>query len=284
MTSRVIRKLSESGVDRPIATIWHPEAKGEKSGLPELDENLEITSRRRLLSTTTAAVEDVCLLGRRYCQDFRHPRPRLQTGMDHYLEYVVRNPRQNRWPGRMHATYDETNLAGPRCNSRVNQEHCSSGLNWFLRPAETIVGTIDRRSAAPRRGLAVRIPPPLAWHIRGEYSRAPGFGLPRPTPPIARHPQCGVKVSAGTMRRAGRLPTIRGYRLAWRCLPARPCRLRLYPPPLPRPRNGTADVTRRMSLVLDEEGRKAAQVGALADLIAPTGTDIFPHARRRRSR
>ncbi|RYF00511.1 MAG: amidohydrolase, partial [Comamonadaceae bacterium] len=41
-------------------------------------------------------------------EDFRQPQPELAPGMEGELEEVVRILAQNRWPWRMHATYDET--------------------------------------------------------------------------------------------------------------------------------------------------------------------------------
>ena len=41
-------------------------------------------------------------------EDFRQPRPDMPTQMEGDLEAVVRILAENRWPWRMHATYDET--------------------------------------------------------------------------------------------------------------------------------------------------------------------------------
>jgi predicted amidohydrolase YtcJ len=41
-------------------------------------------------------------------EDFRQPRPDMPPEMEGGLEEVVRILAQNRWPWRLHATYDET--------------------------------------------------------------------------------------------------------------------------------------------------------------------------------
>jgi len=81
-------------------------------------------------------------------EDFRQPRPDMPANMEDDLEGVVRVLAQNRWPWRMHATYDETISRALDVFERVNQEIPLTGLNWFFDHAETISGeSIDRIAA-----------------------------------------------------------------------------------------------------------------------------------------
>ena len=41
-------------------------------------------------------------------EDFRQPRPDMPSEMEGELDGVVRILAENRWPWRLHATYDET--------------------------------------------------------------------------------------------------------------------------------------------------------------------------------
>ncbi|HSB95717.1 MAG TPA: amidohydrolase, partial [Spongiibacteraceae bacterium] len=55
-------------------------------------------------------------------EDFRQPRPDLAPGMEHELEEVVRLLAQNRWPFRLHATYNETNSRSLDAFEKVDRE------------------------------------------------------------------------------------------------------------------------------------------------------------------
>ena len=71
-------------------------------------------------------------------EDFRQPRPDMAPEMEDDLEGVVRVLAQNRWPWRLHATYDETISRALDVFERVNQEIPLQGLNWFFDHCETI--------------------------------------------------------------------------------------------------------------------------------------------------
>ena len=55
-------------------------------------------------------------------EDFRQPRPDMSPEMEGELEEVVRILAQNRWPWRMHATYDETISRALDVFERVDQD------------------------------------------------------------------------------------------------------------------------------------------------------------------
>ncbi|MET0519627.1 MAG: amidohydrolase, partial [Burkholderiaceae bacterium] len=128
-------------------------------------------------------------------EDFRQPRPDMPEAMEGELEAVVRILAQNRWPWRMHATYDETISRALDVFERVNQEVPLAGLNWFFDHAETISEQSMDRVAALGGGVAVQ----HRMAYQGEYFvERYGQGAAEATPPVARMLAKGMKVSAGT--------------------------------------------------------------------------------------
>ena len=81
-------------------------------------------------------------------EDFLEPRPDLPAGMELELKPVVRLLAQNRWPFRLHATYDESITRALNVYEEVNREIPLQGLHWFIDHAETISHrNIDRIAA-----------------------------------------------------------------------------------------------------------------------------------------
>src|SRR5467141_1575211 len=83
-----------------------------------------------------------------YFEDFPEPRPDMPQQMEGDLEGVVRILAENRWPWRLHATYDETISRALDAFERVNQDIPLTGLNWFFDHAETISDQSIERIAA----------------------------------------------------------------------------------------------------------------------------------------
>lgn len=128
-------------------------------------------------------------------EDFRQPRPDMPAEMEDDLEEVVRILAQNRWPWRMHATYDETISRALDVFERVNQDTPLEGLNWFFDHAETISEQSMDRIAALGGGVAVQ----HRMAYQGEYFvERYGHGAAEATPPVAKMLEKGLKVSAGT--------------------------------------------------------------------------------------
>lgn len=128
-------------------------------------------------------------------EDFRQPRPEMPPGMEADLEEVVRILAQNRWPWRLHATYDETISRALDVFEKVDREIPLKGLNWFFDHAETISDRSIDRIAALGGGIAVQ----HRMAYQGEYFvERYGAAAAEATPPIARMLEKGVKVSAGT--------------------------------------------------------------------------------------
>jgi len=128
-------------------------------------------------------------------EDFRQPRPDMAPEMEGELEEVVRVLAQNRWPWRMHATYEETISRSLDVFERVNRDTPLEGLNWFFDHAETISEKSMDRIAALGGGIAVQ----HRMAYQGEYFiERYGSAAASVTPPVARMLEKGIHVSAGT--------------------------------------------------------------------------------------
>ena len=128
-------------------------------------------------------------------EDFRVARPDMPPEMENELESVVRILAQNRWPWRLHATYDETISRALDVFEKVNEEIPLQGLNWFFDHAETIRDESIERIAALGGGIAIQ----HRMAYQGEYFvERYGAAAAERTPPVKRMIDAGVKVSAGT--------------------------------------------------------------------------------------
>jgi predicted amidohydrolase YtcJ len=200
-------------------------------------------------------------------EDFREPRPDMPPEMEPELEAVVRILAQNRWPWRMHATYDETISRALDVFERVNQDIPLDGLHWFFDHAETISEQSIDRIAALGGGIAVQ----HRMAYQGEYFvERYGAGAAEATPPFARMLQKGVKVSAGTdaTRVASYNPWVS---LAWLVTGRTVGGLRIYPQRNCLERETALRLwTENVTWFSNEEGKKGRiEPGQLADLIVP---------------
>ncbi|TPG24439.1 amidohydrolase [Variovorax ginsengisoli] len=128
-------------------------------------------------------------------EDFRQPRPDMAPEMEGELEEVVRVLVQNKWPWRLHATYDETIERALDVFEKVNRDTPLAGLNWFFDHCETISEQSIDRIAALGGGIAVQ----HRMAYQGEYFvERYGAAAAEATPPVKRMLEKGVKVSAGT--------------------------------------------------------------------------------------
>ena len=128
-------------------------------------------------------------------EDFRVERPDMPPEMEGELEEVVRVLAQNRWPWRLHATYDETIARALDVFEKVHRDTPLTGLNWFFDHAETISDKSIDRIAALGGGIAVQ----HRMAYQGEYFiERYGAAAAEATPPVAKMLARGVKVSAGT--------------------------------------------------------------------------------------
>ncbi len=128
-------------------------------------------------------------------EDFLEPRPDLPESMETQLKEVVTLLAQNRWPFRLHATYDESIAGFLNVFEEVNREVPFDGLHWFFDHAETISDRNIERVRALGGGIAVQ----HRMAFQGEYFiDRYGEKAAEHTPPIARMLSMGIPVGAGT--------------------------------------------------------------------------------------
>ncbi|RVQ42895.1 amidohydrolase [Sinorhizobium medicae] len=200
-------------------------------------------------------------------EDFREPRPEMAPEMEGELEEVVRILAENRWPWRLHATYDETISRALDVFEKVNQDIPLAGINWFFDHAETISDSSIDRIAALGGGIAVQ----HRMAYQGEYFvECYGHGAAEATPPVARMLDKGVKVSAGTdaTRVASYNPWVS---LSWLVTGKTVGGMQLYPRANCLDRETALRMwTEKVQWFSNEEGRKGRiEKGQLADLIVP---------------
>lgn len=128
-------------------------------------------------------------------EDFRMPRPEMSASMESDLEPVVRLLAENRWPWRLHATYDETISRALDVFEKVHRDVPLSNLHWFFDHCETISDRSIDRIAALGGGIAVQ----HRMAFQGEYFiERYGQAAAQRTPPIRRMLEAGIPVGAGT--------------------------------------------------------------------------------------
>jgi predicted amidohydrolase YtcJ len=201
-------------------------------------------------------------------EDFRQPRPDMPPQMEGELEEVVRILAQNRWPWRLHATYDETISRALDVFEKVHRDIPLEGLNWFFDHAETISDKSIDRIAALGGGIAVQ----HRMAYQGEYFvERYGAAAAEATPPVARMLAKGVKVSAGTdaTRVASYNPWVS---LSWMVTGKTVGGLRLYPQRNCLDRQTALRMwTDNVAWFSNEEGRRGRiEPGQFADLIVPS--------------
>lgn len=200
-------------------------------------------------------------------EDFRQPRPEMAPEMEGELEEVVRVLAENRWPWRMHATYDETISRSLDVFEKVNKDIPLEGLNWFFDHAETISDRSIDRIAALGGGIATQ----HRMAYQGEYFvERYGHGVAEATPPIARMLEKGVNVSAGTdaTRVASYNPWVS---LAWMVTGKTVGGMQLYPRANCLDRETALRMwTEKVTWFSNEEGKKGRiEKGQFADLVVP---------------
>jgi len=128
-------------------------------------------------------------------EDFRVERPDMPPQMEDQLEAVVRVLAQNRWPWRLHATYNETIERALNVFEKVNRDIPFDGLHWFFDHAETITPKNIDRIAALGGGIAVQ----HRMAYQGEYFvERYGAQAAEQSPPIGRMLAAGLPVGGGT--------------------------------------------------------------------------------------
>lgn len=128
-------------------------------------------------------------------ENFLEPRPELPVVMESELEEIVSVLVNNRWPFRIHATYNETISRFLNVFEKVDRETPFNGLRFIIDHAETITEQNIERVKALGGGIAVQ----HRMAFQGEYFiDRYGEEAAKRTPPIAKMLDIGVPVGAGT--------------------------------------------------------------------------------------
>jgi predicted amidohydrolase YtcJ len=128
-------------------------------------------------------------------EDFLQERPEMPEAMEKELVAVVRHLVENRWPFRLHTTYDQTITRALNVYESVNRDVSFDGLHWFFDHCETVSDRNIERIKALGGGIAVQ----NRMAFQGEYFvDRYGAEQARRTPPIRRMLDLGVPVGAGT--------------------------------------------------------------------------------------
>ena len=128
-------------------------------------------------------------------EDFLEPRPDMAPVMESELKAVIRHLSENRWPFRMHATYNETIERALNVYEEVNREIPFDGLHWFFDHCETVSDRNLERIKKLGGGIAVQ----NRMAFQGEYFVACyGQQQARRSPPIRQMLEMGIPVGAGT--------------------------------------------------------------------------------------
>ncbi|WP_414158423.1 amidohydrolase [Pseudomonas sp. BNK-45] len=197
-------------------------------------------------------------------EDFLEPRPDLPQTMEQELEPVVRHLVEQRWPFRLHATYDESISRMLDVFEKVDRDIPFNGLPWFFDHAETISAKNIERVRALGGGIAIQD----RMAFQGEYFvERYGAKAAEMTPPIQRMLAEGIPVGAGTD--ATRVSSYNPWTsLYWMVSGRTVGGLELYPQGLSRD-TALELYTHGSAWFSSEQGKKGQiKVGQLADLVA----------------
>jgi predicted amidohydrolase YtcJ len=128
-------------------------------------------------------------------EDFLEPRPDLPSSLEGELKEVVSLLAANKWPFRLHATYDESITRFLNVFEAVNREIPFEGLNWFFDHCETVTDKNLERIKALGGGIAIQ----HRMAYQGEYFMDRyGKKAAERTPPVRKMLEMGIPAGAGT--------------------------------------------------------------------------------------
>lgn len=128
-------------------------------------------------------------------ENFTKPRPELPAVMEKQLKEVIGTLVKNRWPFRLHATYNESITRFLNVIEEVNKETPLNGLIWFFDHAETVSDANLLRIKALGGGIAIQHR--MAYQAETFISRY-GKKAALDTPPVKKMIDLGLNVGGGT--------------------------------------------------------------------------------------
>lgn len=128
-------------------------------------------------------------------EDFLYQRPDMSSNMEGDLKKVVRFLVENRWPFRLHATYNETINRALNVFEEINRDVPFKGLCWFFDHAETITDINLERIKVLNGGIAIQ----HRMAYQGEYFiNRYGKQAAKRSPPLRKMLEMGIPIGAGT--------------------------------------------------------------------------------------
>ncbi len=128
-------------------------------------------------------------------ENFDQPRPELSPNMEAELKKVLTLLVKNKWPFRIHATYDESITRFLNVIEEINSEVPLNGLLWFFDHAETVSEKNLLRIKALGGGIAVQ----YRMAFQGEsFIKRYGKQAAEQAPPIKRMLELGIPVGMGS--------------------------------------------------------------------------------------
>ena len=128
-------------------------------------------------------------------ENFLFPRPELPASMESNLKAVIQLLVKNRWPFRLHATYNESITRDLNVIEAVNKETPLNGLVWFIDHAETVSEENIQRIKALGGGIAIQ----HRMAYQGEnFIHRYGKKAALAAPPVKKMLELGLPVGLGT--------------------------------------------------------------------------------------
>jgi hypothetical protein len=128
-------------------------------------------------------------------ENFDQPRPELSPAMEGQLKDVLLLLVKNRWPFRIHATYDESITRFLNVIEEVNTIYPLNGLLWFFDHAETVSEKNLLRIKQLGGGIAIQ----HRMAFQGEsFIKRYGLEAAQNTPPVKKMLEMGLPLGMGS--------------------------------------------------------------------------------------
>jgi len=128
-------------------------------------------------------------------ENFDEPRPELSPAMEGQLKSVLSLLIKNRWPFRIHATYNESISRFLNVIEEINKETPLDNLLWFFDHAETVSNENLKRIKALNGGIAIQHR--MAYQAEAFIKRY-GKTAAANTVPLKKIMDMGIKLGMGT--------------------------------------------------------------------------------------